>query len=119
MIQGIILGCSQSSQDGGVDWMPVPTWVDIADHWQVLIPNALLAFTLNVVAVMFIKASSSVTYVLAGIVKDMVIVLGGVVFLGDAVSRMQSFAFMAQLMFVMSLLMSKQYPQKFEQGVMA
>merc|ERR1719379_1123807 len=115
-IQGTILLGSQSTQDGGVGWMPVPTWSDVVSHWHFLIPNALLAFTLNVVAVMFIKASSSVTYVLAGIVKDMVIVLGGVIFLKDQVSKMQSLAFTAQIFFLLSLSMSKQFPSKFENG---
>merc|ERR1719437_294251 len=103
--------------DGGTNWMPVPTLNDLFSHWHHLLPNALLAFTLNVVAVMFIKASSSVTYVLAGIVKDMVIVLGGVIFLGDEVSKMQSIAFAAQIFFLYLMSMAKQFPSKFEHGV--
>jgi len=102
---------------GGMDFMPVPTMAVIASKWHLLVPNALLAFTLNVTAVAFIKASSSVTYVLAGIVKDMVIVLGGVIVMGDVVSNVQSLFFTAQLGFLMLWSMAKMCPAKFENGI--
>eukprot|EP00928_Gymnodinium_smaydae_P057015 TRINITY_DN40285_c0_g1_i1.p1 TRINITY_DN40285_c0_g1~~TRINITY_DN40285_c0_g1_i1.p1 ORF type:complete len:354 (-),score=67.41 TRINITY_DN40285_c0_g1_i1:271-1332(-) len=118
LIQGSLLVVSSAITPGGTDWMPVPTFALLASKWQILLPNALLAFALNLIAVMFIKASSSVTYVLAGIVKDMVIVICGVAVSGDEVSPLQSWSFLAQLFFLMLWSAAKMNKVQFEDGVM-
>eukprot|EP00928_Gymnodinium_smaydae_P062831 TRINITY_DN4659_c0_g3_i1.p1 TRINITY_DN4659_c0_g3~~TRINITY_DN4659_c0_g3_i1.p1 ORF type:complete len:354 (-),score=56.91 TRINITY_DN4659_c0_g3_i1:353-1414(-) len=117
LIQASFLGASSLVTPGGMDWMPVPSTQLILSKWHVLLPNALLAFVLNLIAVMFIKASSSVTYVLAGIVKDMVIVLGGVLVMGDEVSALQAWSFVAQLCLLMLWSAAKMNATMFEDGV--
>eukprot|EP00928_Gymnodinium_smaydae_P062828 TRINITY_DN4659_c0_g1_i3.p1 TRINITY_DN4659_c0_g1~~TRINITY_DN4659_c0_g1_i3.p1 ORF type:complete len:372 (-),score=54.38 TRINITY_DN4659_c0_g1_i3:363-1424(-) len=117
LIQASFLVISSLVTPGGVEWMPVPPSQLVLSKWHVLLPNALLAFVLNLIAVMFIKASSSVTYVLAGIVKDTVIVLGGVLFMGDEVSALQSWSFFAQLCLLLLWSAAKMNVSTFEEGV--
>eukprot|EP00928_Gymnodinium_smaydae_P063093 TRINITY_DN46776_c0_g1_i1.p1 TRINITY_DN46776_c0_g1~~TRINITY_DN46776_c0_g1_i1.p1 ORF type:complete len:364 (-),score=77.40 TRINITY_DN46776_c0_g1_i1:92-1183(-) len=118
LIQGSLLFGSNQAQAGGVSWMPVPPMELVLSKWHLLLPNALLAFTLNVIAVLFIKASSSVTYVLAGIVKDMVIVVFGVLLAGDEVSSVQAMSFALQLMFLLIWSVTKMHPDLFEEGIL-
>jgi len=119
LIQGstLLASATLSPTEGGFEWMPVPAWSVIMAKWHLLLPNALLAFTLNVTAVAFIKASSSVTFVLAGILKDMLIVIGGVVVMHDQVTQLQSMSFVAQLGLLLLWSMAKMHPANFENGI--
>lgn len=76
----------------------VLTWdheiaVQFASWWPVLLPNAFVAFTLNVICAFVIKECSAITFMLTGLVKDMVIVLGCMVWFGDIVVRQQFMGF--------------------------
>jgi len=61
--------------------------------WPVLLPNACLAFSLNVMAAVVIKEYSAVTFMLIGLLKDMIIVCGCAVFLGELVVWQQFMGF--------------------------
>lgn len=76
----------------------VVTWRDeIAAHavlwWKLLLPNACLAFLLNVAVALVIKECSAVTFVLAGLVKDMAIVAACVLVFGEVVVHQQFMGF--------------------------
>eukprot|EP00747_Dinoflagellata_sp_TGD_P165445 gnl/TRDRNA2_/TRDRNA2_186727_c0_seq1.p1 gnl/TRDRNA2_/TRDRNA2_186727_c0~~gnl/TRDRNA2_/TRDRNA2_186727_c0_seq1.p1 ORF type:complete len:370 (-),score=49.37 gnl/TRDRNA2_/TRDRNA2_186727_c0_seq1:42-1151(-) len=51
------------------------TMPDLKEWWPWLIPNAFLAFALNITQNTLIKHSSAVTFILAGIIKDICLVL--------------------------------------------
>lgn len=76
----------------------VLTWqheilVQFQEWWPVLIPNACLAFTLNIVVAVLIKECSAITFILSGLVKDMFIVLASTFFFGELVVRQQMVGF--------------------------
>mmetsp|Transcript_15380 Transcript_15380/g.48364 ORF Transcript_15380/g.48364 Transcript_15380/m.48364 type:complete len:344 (-) Transcript_15380:64-1095(-) len=67
--------------------------VRFGEMWKILLPNACLAFTLNVAVALVIKECSAVTFVLAGLVKDMAIVGACVLLLGELVLYQQLMGF--------------------------
>lgn len=82
-----------------------------------LLSNALLAFTLNLVIALFVKHSSAVAYLLAGICKDAMVVATGAWFLHEVVSLMQKVGFAMQLSGILVWSLIKLFPSKFENGV--
>merc|ERR1740129_488103 len=77
--------------------IPLPAWHDIVTWGPTLAASACLAFVLNVVVAFFIKNSSAVAFILAGIVKDATIVSFGAVFFHEYISILQVFGFACQL----------------------
>uniref|UniRef100_A0A7S0FXY1 Sugar phosphate transporter domain-containing protein n=1 Tax=Pyrodinium bahamense TaxID=73915 RepID=A0A7S0FXY1_9DINO len=67
--------------------------VRAVEWWKVLLPNAGLAFALNVSVALVIKECSAVTFVLAGLVKDMAIVAACVLVFGELVLYQQLLGF--------------------------
>jgi len=61
--------------------------------WYLLLPNALLAFGLNVVIAFVLKHCSAMSFILSGVVKDIVIVLGSVSMFGDVITHVQYVSF--------------------------
>mmetsp|Transcript_43779 Transcript_43779/g.82091 ORF Transcript_43779/g.82091 Transcript_43779/m.82091 type:complete len:374 (-) Transcript_43779:88-1209(-) len=100
-----------------LDMLRIPNFSDLLTWWPVLLANATVAFTLNVTIAVFIKHSSAVAFILAGITKDAVIVLAGGAFLGELVSKLQVFAFACQLVLIWLWSLMKLFPDKFEDGV--
>mmetsp|Transcript_144271 Transcript_144271/g.402095 ORF Transcript_144271/g.402095 Transcript_144271/m.402095 type:complete len:397 (+) Transcript_144271:91-1281(+) len=100
-----------------VEMMAVPTWSDIVKWWPLLMANACLAYALNISSALFIKHSSPVAFILAGIVKDAAIVLSGVFFLHEAISRLQACGFALQLSLILVWTTMKTFPDQFEEGV--
>jgi len=63
-------------------------------HWlPYLIPNALCAFLLNLTISLVIKNTSAMGFILAGVVKDMVIVSASGYIFGDTLARQQLVGF--------------------------
>lgn len=106
-----------SAAMGGLTWMPVPSVADVVAVWPVLIPNSLLAFALNVICMFLIQVSSSVTFVLCGLLKDLVIVLGSSMFLGEQVGTEQAIAFSVLLALLCLWSYMKVYPDMFQDGL--
>jgi hypothetical protein len=65
----------------------------LAIWWPYLLPNALMAFALNVTISMLIKTTSAMGFALAGVVKDMVIVTASCVIFGDHLAMEQIIGF--------------------------
>lgn len=61
--------------------------------WPMLLPNACLAFLLNVLIAVIIKDMNAVTFMLCGLIKDIVIVMASVWFLGEFVNYQQLMGF--------------------------
>lgn len=70
---------------------------DLARWWHYVIPNALMAFILNVLVASIIKHVSAVGFILAGVCKDMCIVLFSAIFFAEPVTRTQTMAFSVTL----------------------
>mmetsp|Transcript_8447 Transcript_8447/g.18416 ORF Transcript_8447/g.18416 Transcript_8447/m.18416 type:complete len:367 (-) Transcript_8447:60-1160(-) len=96
----------------------LPGWHHFQHWWPYLILNALLAFLLNVTIALFMKYSSPVAFILAGVMKDAVIVLAGNLLFHESVTSIQAIGFSMQLVFVTTWSMMKAFPDVFEGGVM-
>lgn len=76
----------------------IPPWQKIVEYKVLLIANGFVAFAMNVSHALFIKNSSAITFILVGIIlKDVMIVLWGALFLGEPLSRLQGLGFALQL----------------------
>merc|ERR1719498_883982 len=75
----------------------VPQWHHLEQWWPHLLANACIAFALNVVIALFIKHSSAVAFILAGIAKDVVIVSVSCMMFSEHISLLQGIGFTLQL----------------------
>lgn len=96
-----------------------PQWHDLQQWWPHLLANACIAFALNVVIALFVKHSSAVAFILAGIVKDAMIVVAGGVLLREVITMVQYFGFAMQLFAIFFWSMFKTFPDRFDSGFVA
>jgi len=66
---------------------------DLAKYWPILIPNALLAFSMNVTISILIKEASAISFIMSGLVKDVLIVLVSAGVFHESVVRQQYVGF--------------------------
>lgn len=97
--------------------LKLPHWSDLQNWWPLLLANASLAFLLNCSIALFMKNSSAVAFILAGIAKDAMIVFAGVVVLHEPISALQSVAFFAQLVLIWIWSAAKTFPDRFKGGI--
>jgi len=67
---------------------------DLAEWWPILIPNSFLAFSMNITIALLIKETSAIVYIMAGLVKDILIVLLSAGVFHESVVRQQYIGFM-------------------------
>lgn len=89
-------------------------WPHFEAWWHILILNSCLAFSVNVVIAFFIKYSSAVAFILAGIVKDVVIVTTGTMLFSEHISILQAVGFFLQLVGILVWSLTKTFPERFE-----
>lgn len=95
----------------------VPQWSDVVAWWPLLLANASVAFALNLCVALFMKQSSAVGFILAGITKDAVIVMAGALFMRESLSHVQMLGFAFQLLFIWVWSLMKLSPKQFEGGI--
>lgn len=66
--------------------------------WGILVLNGLVAFTLNIASVMLIKHTSALTLTLAGVVKDILLVLLSMLVFKSPVSLLQYLGYAVSLL---------------------
>eukprot|EP00746_Dinoflagellata_sp_MGD_P017890 gnl/MRDRNA2_/MRDRNA2_141349_c0_seq1.p1 gnl/MRDRNA2_/MRDRNA2_141349_c0~~gnl/MRDRNA2_/MRDRNA2_141349_c0_seq1.p1 ORF type:complete len:366 (+),score=43.54 gnl/MRDRNA2_/MRDRNA2_141349_c0_seq1:135-1232(+) len=91
-------------------------WPHLVNWWPYLIANSCIAFALNVVIALFIKHSSAVAFILAGIVKDVIIVSVGCMMFSEHISILQGVGFTLQLVGILVWSLIKTFPDRFEDG---
>jgi len=96
--------------------LQAPQWSEIVAWWPHLLLNVCVAFALNVSIAMFVKHSSGVSFVLAGIAKDAAIVLAGIVFMHEQISGLQAFGFCMQLLLIWNWSLMSTFQTDFERG---
>jgi len=94
-----------------------PQWHHLEQWWPHLLANACIAFALNVVIAFFIKNASAVAFILAGIVKDAMIVATSALVLREVVTVIQAVGFGMQLVAIFLWSMLKTFPDRFEAGI--
>jgi len=99
--------------------LQTPDWKHIEAWWPVLSVNACVALALNIIIALFIKNSSAVAFILAGIVKDAMIVCAGTMLFHEIVTALQVFGFGLQLCAIMVYSLMKTYPEEFEDGIVS
>lgn len=109
---------------GAIQYLFVPSvsiieaWPKLAEWMPFLALNILVAFSLNVVIALFIKNTSGVAFILAGVAKDVMIVIAGALFFHENVSMMQTVGFSMQLCGVFTWSLVKTFPEKFKDGLL-
>jgi len=96
-----------------------PSWNQVVQWWPHLLANACVAFLLNVIIALFVKHSSAVAFILAGIVKDAMIVTAGALVFHEFISAVQVVGFSLQLSGILVWSMIKTFPDRFDAGIMA
>jgi len=93
-----------------VSWDPaiIPRAVQL---WHLLLPNAMLAFVLNLLVTIMVKEVSAVGAILTGVVKDICLVLLSAVAFGEAVTRQQMCCFVFILVGILFWSTSKLMPK--------
>lgn len=94
-----------------------PQWHHVVTWWPLLLVNACVAFLLNVVIALFVKHSSAIAFILAGVVKDAMIVAVGGMFFREVITVIQGFGFVLQLGGILVWSCLKTFPDRFEDGV--
>mmetsp|Transcript_156420 Transcript_156420/g.284560 ORF Transcript_156420/g.284560 Transcript_156420/m.284560 type:complete len:374 (-) Transcript_156420:76-1197(-) len=102
-----------------LETLQTPKWKDLQIWWPVLLANSCVAFSLNLTIAMFMKYSSPISFIIAGILKDTCIVCVGATMLGEQVSSMQVAGFGLQLVFIGVWSIMKLFPAQFESGIIA
>lgn len=83
----------------------------IRDWWPVIIPNVLIAFSLNVIITAYIKRTSAIGFVITGIVKDIILVIiSAILFRGDIITHKQYAFFVVTLTGVLAWSFMKVFP---------
>jgi hypothetical protein len=100
-----------------LDHFPHPQWSDIVAWWPLLAANASLAFALNVIVTLLLKRAAAVGFILAGITKDVVIIVVASIAMHEHISMLQVAGFCGQLCLVCAWSLMKAYPDEFEDGV--
>jgi len=111
------MGVAQVS-GGNLQKLALPPVSLVQDWGWVLLANALIAFALNLAICLFMKHSSAVSFVLAGIVKDCSIVCASALLLNEEISRIQVAGFSVQLGFILIWSLMKKFPADFEDGTL-
>jgi len=93
-------------------------WSHLVNWWPYLVANSCIAFALNVTIALFIKQSSAVAFILAGIVKDVSIVTVGCLMFSEHISLLQGTGFGLQLCGILVWSLVKTFPDRFEDGFM-
>jgi len=96
----------------------VPDLHHVEQWWPHLLANACVAFVLNVVIALFVKHSSAVAFILAGIVKDAMIVATSFIVLREVITVIQGVGFGLQLAGICLWSMIKTFPDRFEAGIL-
>jgi len=95
----------------------VPSFHHLEQWWPHLLANACVAFLLNVVIALFVKNSSAVAFILAGVCKDAAIVATSMVLLREVVTLVQGIGFGLQLGGILLWSLIKTFPDRFEAGI--
>eukprot|EP00448_Togula_jolla_P029443 CAMPEP_0170622194 /NCGR_PEP_ID=MMETSP0224-20130122/28998_1 /TAXON_ID=285029 /ORGANISM="Togula jolla, Strain CCCM 725" /LENGTH=341 /DNA_ID=CAMNT_0010948491 /DNA_START=111 /DNA_END=1136 /DNA_ORIENTATION=- len=82
----------------GVAWTWDPAvWPAAKENWQYLLPSALLAYALNLIIAMVLKNCSAMGFILAGMLKDIIIVVVSSHIFGDVIAGSQYMGFAVTL----------------------
>ena len=66
--------------------------------WMIMVANGMIAFSLNIASVLLIKHTSALTLTLAGIVKDILLVMLSILLFGSPVSVLQYLGYSVSLL---------------------
>jgi hypothetical protein len=100
-------------------WIPdVPTasTADIMVWWPHLLASCCLALSLNVTVANFFASASPMSFIVCGILKDVVVICVDVVISGTQISGLQVVAFSLQLTFVACYSLLKVFQKELEEA---
>jgi len=112
----VFMGCA-SHAGPSMSKLGLPPLSVITAWLPILLVNGLVAFALNVSIALFMKMSSPVSFVLAGIVKDCAIVCVSALLMHEEVSGIQIVGFTLQLCIILLWSLMKRFPDEFEKGM--
>jgi len=97
--------------------LALPSYAEVVYWLPWLIGDAAVAFCLNVSIAAIIKRTSPMSYVFCQLMKDIVAVAVGVVFVGEEVSHLQFLGFLIQISAIVFWSLLKSFPDKFKTGL--
>lgn len=97
--------------------LALPSYAEVVYWLPWLIGDAAVAFCLNVSIAAIIKRTSPMSYIFCQLMKDMVAVGVGVVFVGEEVSHLQFIGFLVQISAIVFWSLLKNFPDKFKTGL--
>jgi len=100
-----------------IEGMTMPSSAQVVLWAPWLIAGSVLAFSLNVCMAALIKHSGPMTVLMCHMLKDVLLVVGGVFALNETVTNLQCVGFAALLLVVFLWSMAKTFPDEFESGV--
>lgn len=80
-------------------------------NWHLLLPNATLAFVLNLTVATVIKEASAVGFILCGVTKDIFLVAVSAVYFGEQITNLQVLGFSMILAGILFWSLMKAMPQ--------
>jgi len=99
--------------------LALPTISEVV-HWAPwLVADSMLAFSLNISISMVIQDNGPLTYIMCGIMKDVVAVGVSITILHESVSILSGFGFVLQLFAVLTWFLLKADPDKFKSGIVS
>eukprot|EP00418_Pyrodinium_bahamense_P076830 CAMPEP_0179064998 /NCGR_PEP_ID=MMETSP0796-20121207/28232_1 /TAXON_ID=73915 /ORGANISM="Pyrodinium bahamense, Strain pbaha01" /LENGTH=528 /DNA_ID=CAMNT_0020761953 /DNA_START=53 /DNA_END=1639 /DNA_ORIENTATION=+ len=101
-LSALILGVSLCACAGLLPRRHIAGWMDYVTWWPHLVANALLALALNTSTSLFIAKSSSMCYLISGIVKDIAVIIVDAAIMGTRLSTLQVVAFLCQIAFILA-----------------
>mmetsp|Transcript_47632 Transcript_47632/g.101974 ORF Transcript_47632/g.101974 Transcript_47632/m.101974 type:complete len:349 (-) Transcript_47632:341-1387(-) len=79
-------------------------------YWYLIVPNALLAFSLNLMVATIIKEASAVGFTMAGVVKDIFIVVISAIAFHEVVTARQTLGFAGSILGICAWSVVKMHP---------
>lgn len=107
-----------ASVNARVHYFPIPTMTDLHTWGPMLLLNAALAFSLNVTVALFMSRTSAVSMIMAGLIKDAMIVFAGCMLFGDVLSNLQFTGFGLQLVAISLWSTMKMFQDEFSDGLL-
>eukprot|EP00927_Polykrikos_kofoidii_P078367 TRINITY_DN7519_c0_g1_i1.p1 TRINITY_DN7519_c0_g1~~TRINITY_DN7519_c0_g1_i1.p1 ORF type:complete len:355 (-),score=35.95 TRINITY_DN7519_c0_g1_i1:95-1159(-) len=96
--------------------IPLPHWSNFVSWWPLLFANSFLVLVLNLVVSVLIQRTSAVSFVLAGIVRDICVTMGGAAVFGEAIHSVQVFGFALHIFAVWTWSCQESRPEEFVDG---
>eukprot|EP00747_Dinoflagellata_sp_TGD_P069824 gnl/TRDRNA2_/TRDRNA2_156304_c1_seq1.p1 gnl/TRDRNA2_/TRDRNA2_156304_c1~~gnl/TRDRNA2_/TRDRNA2_156304_c1_seq1.p1 ORF type:complete len:464 (-),score=67.33 gnl/TRDRNA2_/TRDRNA2_156304_c1_seq1:23-1414(-) len=108
----LLAACLFGTNAVGIDTFHIPPMSDVTDNAGYLVASGTMAFSLNFIIAYLLNENSPVTVSLLGVLKDVLLVVGGIFFFNEDCSVVQAVGFILQICLVFTYSYMKLHPEK-------